>query len=47
MKEIHNSSRLTLYSSIKNEFEKEQHIGDVKYYKCRSAMTKFRISAHN
>ena len=35
-KEIGNSSRLTLYSSI----------SDVKYYKYRSVITKFRISAH-
>ena len=45
-KEINNSSRLTLYSSIKDDFKEEQYISDVKYYKYRSAMTKFRISAH-
>ena len=45
-KEIGNSSRLTLYSSIKDNFKEEQYISDVKYYKYRSAITKFRISAH-
>ena len=45
-KAIGNSSRLTLYSSIKNDFKEEQYISDVKYYKYRSAVTKFRISAH-
>ena len=45
-KEIGNSSRLTLYSSIKDDFKEEQYISDVKYYKYRSAITKFRISAH-
>ena len=45
-KEIGNSSRLTLYSSMKNGFEKEQCISDVKYYRYRSAVAKFRISAH-
>ena len=45
-KEIGNSSRLTLFSSIKDDFKEEQYISDVKYYKYRSAITKFRISAH-
>ena len=45
-KEIGNSSRLTLHSSIKDDFKEEQYISDVKYYKYRSAITKFRISAH-
>ena len=36
-KEIGNSSRLTLYSSMEDDFKKEQYIGDVKYYKYRSA----------
>ena len=45
-KEIGNSSKLTLYSSIKDDFKEEQYISDVKYYKYRSAVTKFRISAH-
>ena len=45
-KEFGNSSRLTLYSSIKDDFKEEQYISDVKYYKYRSAITKFRISAH-
>ena len=38
-------SRLTLYSSIKDDFKEEQYISDVKYYKYRSAITKFRTSA--
>ena len=45
-KEIGSSSRLTLYSSIKDDFKEEQYINDVKYHKYRSAVTKFRISAH-
>ena len=45
-KEIGNSSRLTLYSSIKDDFKEEQYINDVKYYEYRSTITKFRISAH-
>ena len=45
-KEIGNSSRLTSYSSMKDDFKEEQYITDVKYYKYRSAVTKFRISAH-
>ena len=45
-KETGNSSRLTLYSSMKDDFKEEQYISDVKYYKYRSAITKFRISAH-
>ena len=45
-KEIGNSSRLTLYSSMKDDIKEKQYISDVKYYKCRSAIEKFRISAH-
>ena len=45
-KEIGNLSRLTLYSSIKDDFKEEQYISDVKYYKYRSTIAKFRISTH-
>ena len=45
-KEISNSSRLTLYHSMKDDFKDEQHISDVKYRKYRSTIAKFRISAH-
>ena len=46
-KEIGNSSRLALYSSIKDDFkEEEQYVSDVKYYEYRSAVAKFKISAH-
>ena len=38
-KEIGNSSRLTLYSSKKDDFKEEQYISDVKYCKYRSALT--------
>ena len=31
---------------MKNDFKEEQYISDVKYYKYRSAVAKFRISAH-
>ena len=31
---------------MKDDFKEEQYISDVKYYKYRSAMAKFRISAH-
>ena len=45
-KEIGNSSRLTLYGSMKDDFEEEQYISNVIYYKYRSAIAKFRISEH-
>ena len=45
-KEIGNSPRVTLYNSMKDEFKDEQYISDVKYYKYRSVVVKFRISAH-
>ena len=44
--EIANSSKLILYSHVKEEFREEKYIHEVKYYKYRSAITKFRISAH-
>ena len=43
-KEIGNSSKLN--SSVKDDFKEEKYISDVKYYKYRSAIAKFRISAH-
>ena len=45
-KKIANSWRLNLYSSMKDDFKEEQYISDVKYYKYRSAIAKFKISAH-
>ena len=45
-KEIGNSSRLNLYSNMKDDFKEEQYISNVKYHKYRSATEKFRISAH-
>ena len=46
--EIANTSKLILflYSHVKEEFRKEKYIHEVKYYKYRSAITNFRISAH-
>ena len=44
--EIANSSKLILYNHIKEEFREEKCIHEVKYYKYRSAITKFKISAH-
>ena len=44
--EIANSSKLIPYSHVKEEFREEKYIHEVKYYKYRSAITKFRISAH-
>ena len=44
--EIANSTKLILYSHVKEEFREEKYIHEVKYYKHRSAITKFRISAH-
>ena len=32
---------------MKDDFKERQYISDVKYYKYRSAVAKFRISAHN
>ena len=45
-KEIRNSSRSTLYGSMKDDFKEEQYISVVKYYRYRSAVAKLRISAH-
>ena len=45
--EIRNSSRLLIYQDLKKKFEIEPCINEVKYYKYRSAITKFRISAHS
>ena len=45
-KEIGNSSKLTLYSNMKDDFKEEQYSSDVKYYIYRSAIAKFKISAH-
>ena len=46
--EIANSSNLSyiLYNHVKEEFREEKYIYEVKYYKYRSAITKFRVSAH-
>ena len=44
--EIANSSKLILHSYVKEEFRAEKYIHEVKYYKHRSAITKFRISAN-
>ena len=43
---IANTAKLILYSYVKEEFREEKHIHEVKYYKYRSAIIKFRISAH-
>ena len=44
--EIANSSKLILYNHVKEEFREEKDIHEVKYNRYRSAITKFRISAH-
>ena len=48
--EICDSSRLQIYKDLKKKFEIEPYtrpyINEVKYYRYRSAITKFRISAH-
>ena len=44
--EIANSSKRILYSHVKEKFREEKYIHEVKYYKYRSAITKFRTSAH-
>ena len=36
-----------IYSEVKKEYREESYISAVEYYKYRSAITKFRISAHN
>ena len=42
------SGKLALiYSKVKKEYREESYISAVEYYKYRSAITKFRISAHN
>ena len=38
--------KLQLYSNLKQSFEEEDYLSKVKFYKYRSAITKFRISAH-
>ena len=40
------SNKLQLYSNLKQSFEEEDYLSKVKFYKYRSAITKFRISAH-
>ena len=45
--EIRNSSRLLIFQDLKKKFQIEPYINEVKYYKYRSAITKFRISAHS
>ena len=45
-KEIGNSSKLNLYSSMKGDFKDKQYISDGKYYKYRLTVAKFRISGH-
>ena len=45
--EVLNSSRLLICQDLKKEFEIEPYINEVKSYKYRSAITKFRISAHS
>ena len=44
--EITNSLKLILYNHVKEEFREEMYAHEVKYYKYRSAITKFRISAY-
>ena len=44
--EIRNSSKLGLYSCIKEKFATERYLSEISYYKYRSAFAKFRISAH-
>ena len=46
LNEIANSLKLILYNHFKEEFREETYIHEVKYYKDRSAITKFRILAH-
>ena len=41
------SNKLQLYSNLKQSFEEEDYLSKVKFYKYRSAITKFRISAHS
>ena len=36
-----------IYFKVKKEYREESYISGVEYYKYRSAITKFRISAHN
>ena len=36
-----------IYSKIKKEYREEPYVSQVEYHKYRSAITRFRISAHN
>ena len=38
---------LPIYSKAEKEYREESYISAVEYYKYRSAITRFRISAHN
>ena len=40
------SNKLQLYSNLKQSFEEEDYLSKVKFYRYRSAITKFRISAN-
>ena len=40
------SNKLQLYSSLRQSFEEEDYLSNIKLYKYRSAITNFRISAH-
>ena len=47
-KTISSSKKLEpIYSKVKKEFKEESYLSDVDYHKYRSAISKFRISAHN
>ena len=44
--QIKQSTKLHLYSLIKTDQMQESYLSQIQYYKYRSAITKFRISAH-
>ena len=47
-KTISLSSKLApIYGKIKKEYREEPYVSQVEYHKYRSAITRFRISAHN
>ena len=44
---INNSNRLLLYSRYKHDFEQEKYLDFIQENKFRTALTKFRLSAHD
>jgi hypothetical protein len=44
--EINNSSKLKTYANFKHEFKREKYLDNIKENYLRTALAKFRVSAH-